>query len=76
LNKIVRDHYPVSRLPADLKAEVAGIEYVRLVIEDADSRAPLSRDVLLQLLEDARRGGPIGDDPVERIRTLRNEWND
>lgn len=76
MNKIVREHYPVSRLPDDLKAQLGSMKYVRLVIEDIDERPAPSRETLLQLIEGVRRAEPIGDDPVERIRKLRDEWDD
>ena len=31
MNKIVREHYPVSKLPEDLRAEFEGLETVKIV---------------------------------------------
>lgn len=75
MNKIVRDHYPVSSLPADLREGLDPKNSVRIVIEET---APLSAQthLLLELLDRARRCEPIGDDPVARIRKLRDEWDD
>ena len=39
MNKIVREHYPVSKLPDDLQREFEGFESVTLVGED---RSPAS----------------------------------
>jgi len=37
MNKITREHYPVSKLPEDLKKEFAGFETVTLVGEGGES---------------------------------------
>jgi len=42
MNKIVREHYPVSKLPEDLREELVGRETVRIVIEDDDGLAGLT----------------------------------
>lgn len=36
MNKIVREHYPASRLPEDLRTGLRGAEHVRVVIETVD----------------------------------------
>ena len=33
MNKIVREHYPVSKLPEDLREGLANVETVKIVIE-------------------------------------------
>ncbi|PYE34985.1 hypothetical protein C8J35_103391 [Rhizobium sp. PP-F2F-G38] len=38
MNKIVREHYPASRLPEDLRTGLQGAEHVRVVIEAMDDR--------------------------------------
>jgi hypothetical protein len=76
MNKIVRDHYPVSRLPDDLRAGLDPGDVVRVVVENMDVPIVSSRASLRQLLDEARKLQPIGDDPVERIRKLRDEWDD
>mgnify|MGYP001336529155 CR=1 FL=1 len=78
MNKIVRDYYPVKRLPQDLREEVGNAEYVRLVIENVDARPPLSKDALKRLLKEAREHarGVTTEEAVSRIRALRDEWDD
>ena len=78
MNKIVRDHYPVSRLPQDLQAEIGKAKYVRVVIEQEESRPTPSREDLLRLLEDARGSarGITTEEAVSRVRALRDEWDD
>ncbi len=78
MNKIVRDHYPVSQLPQDLQAEIGPAKYVRLVIENEEPGDKASREELLRLLKSARgsaRGIPI-EEAVSRVRALRDEWDD
>jgi hypothetical protein len=75
MNKIVRDHYPVSRLPDDLREGLDPGDVVRVVIENMEEKYVSSRAALRQLLEQARMLEPIGDDPVERIRRIRDEWD-
>jgi hypothetical protein len=37
MNKIVREHYPVSKLPEDLREQFEGAKTVRIVSEEAES---------------------------------------
>lgn len=34
MNRVVREHYPVSKLPEDLREQFPGAETVRIVVED------------------------------------------
>jgi len=71
MNKIVREHYPVSKLPEDLRVGLRPDDAVRIVIETLD-RSPTRIE---ELFARARQIPGIGDDPVERIRKLRDEWD-
>lgn len=75
MNKIVREYYPVSSLPDDLRVGLDPKNSARVIVEE---RAPLSEQTnrLLELLDSARRSPPLDDDPVGRIRKLRDEWDD
>ena len=75
MNKIVREHYPVSSLPEDLRQDLDPETYVRIVIEELDTSPKRTRS-LADMLADVRQLTPIGDDPVARIRKLRDEWED
>lgn len=75
MNRIVREHYPVEKLPADLREGMEPGETVRVTVEEVP-HPDGSKERLAALLELARRAQPIGDDPVERIRRLRDEWDD
>jgi hypothetical protein len=74
MNKIVREHYPVDRLPEDLKVGLDPTQEVRIVIEQDQPVRPVP--TLTELLELRSQFKPATDDPVERIRKLRDEWDD
>ena len=42
MNKIIRDHYPVSALPDELRRAAAPASHVRLIIEQIDEDAGAS----------------------------------
>ena len=75
MNKIIRDHYPVSALPDDLRGGLDPKMRVRVIIEEQQAQL-WGTTQLSDLLAAARRLPPIGDDPVARIRKLRDEWDD
>lgn len=75
MNRIVKEFYPVEKLPDDLRAGFEGKRLVRVVIEEAQAGKKLSRQELIDRLSEIR-ANPIGDDPVARIRELRDEWDD
>lgn len=72
MNKFVHDHYPASKLPEDLREGLQDDEDVRVVIE---SRRKKRGYTLAELLEMKKKIKPATDDPAERIRKLRDEWD-
>jgi hypothetical protein len=76
MNKIVREHYPASKLPDELRQGIASDASVRVTVEEEGSVAP-SREKLLALMEEARRhaGKVTLEEAVQRVRTLRDEWD-
>ncbi|MFG1186342.1 MULTISPECIES: hypothetical protein [Xanthobacter] len=74
MNTIVRQNYPVEKLPEDLQKVGEKSDGLRVIVEAVP--APVSEAKLRELLALARNIEPIGDDPVERIRQLRDEWDD
>ncbi|KKB11921.1 hypothetical protein VE25_10240 [Devosia geojensis] len=79
MNKIVLEHYPVEKLPDDLKAAVGHEGRVTLTIER--ERSPLDRDALVaQLREEKKRmtaeQGRTLAEIVAEVRSLRDEWDD
>lgn len=77
MNKIVREHYPVERLPEDLRGELGLARTVKLVIEAEDDQTmDAARAAAIQeLLEHRRKLVPSANDSVERVRLLRDEWD-
>lgn len=83
MNKIVREHYPVENLPADLREGLSEGSTVRVVVEvdGIEPDEPKRRSVkqTLEHLEKLRQGRVPDTDMVEavsRIRALRDEWED
>ena len=91
MNKIVREHYPVSKLPEELKKEFEGVATVRLVVEEIPA---LTGEAALEAFEakyqahaaslasegsidfSLHRGKTTIPEAVARIRELRDEWDD
>lgn len=78
MNKIVRQHYPASKLPEELREglDPTGRVTVTIVQEERAAR----REELVKLLDQARRrshstGGVTAEEAVTRIRALRDEWD-
>ncbi len=84
MNKIVREHYPVENLPADLREGLGDGATVRVVIEvdaAAGAHAPerITVEKTLEQLEKLRQGRAPDTDIAEaasRVRALRDEWED
>ncbi|MFN3673175.1 MAG: hypothetical protein ACK4VM_14815 [Bosea sp. (in: a-proteobacteria)] len=77
MNKIVREHYPVERLPEDLRAELGLARTVTVVIEAEDNRSTgaARAAAIAELLAHRRTLAPSANDSVERVRQLRDEWD-
>ncbi len=84
MNKIVIEHYPVSRLPEDLRAGLETAGSVRVTVEseaaaDKRPRGPSIAELAAQLKalsEDPTRVITTPEEAVRRIRELRDEWDD
>jgi hypothetical protein len=76
MGRVVREHYPASRLPEELRGTIASDASVKIIIEEEPSNAP-SRERLMELMNQARRNatGVTLEDAVQRIRELRDEWD-
>ena len=77
MNKIVREHYPVERLPEDLRAELGLARTVTVVIEAEEdpSRTAARAAAVAELLQHRKTLAPSEDDAVARVRQLRDEWD-
>jgi hypothetical protein len=79
MNKIVKEHYPASKLPVELREGIEASALVTVTIqEEVGRKEPPSREELRQLIEQAQRDaqGVTMEEAVARIRTLRDEWDD
>jgi hypothetical protein len=80
MNRIVREHYPAEQLPDDLKAIIGPAKTVRLVIEADDAQCTGAGQTFTAWAGELRlrsiKLAPTTDDPVARIRELRDEWDD
>ena len=73
-------HYRASKLPADLRAGLSDDALVSVTVEEERvRRAPASPESLkAQIDRITKKAGPSvsSKDAVERIRKLRDEWDD
>jgi hypothetical protein len=84
MNKIVREHYPVERLPEDLRGGLEGQATVTVTLEqEADQRNrdfAQQKTTLFAAIAEARASikgpGVTSDEAVARVRALRDEWDD
>jgi hypothetical protein len=91
MNKIVREHYPVSKLPEDLRQEFEGSDTVRITIQEEEGPVGLAaveeaerkyqkylQEVAARAPIDigAHRGNITIEEAVARVRSLRDEWDD
>jgi hypothetical protein len=86
MNKIVREHYPVEKLPADLRAELTGVTRVTVEVTqepDAEVVPPpwTAADAVAMIRHMQQRLAAQGrsvtqEEAVRRVRELRDEWDD
>ncbi len=87
MNRIVREHYPVEKLPEDLREGLPAGRKVTVTLEEEVAFEPINLAEVEDALREARpmtladiraRLRPTGLGPneaVERIRALRDEWD-
>lgn len=86
MNKIVREHYPVEKLPEDLRVHFPNAVSVTVEVaeENVVLQAPASRPLSVQEAAELIRGNlgrsrqisRSADDAVAEVRALRDEWDD
>jgi hypothetical protein len=81
MNKIVREHYPVDKLPEDLRELVPNAQDVLIEITVSDApKGKLSGAETAAMIRDLHRNrggrGRTMDEIVKEVRTLRDEWED
>ncbi|MCB1384704.1 MAG: hypothetical protein KDJ80_02090 [Nitratireductor sp.] len=76
MNRIVKKHYPASKLPEELREgiPVDGLVEIQVTAESAPATSQR------ELIGSCSGAGPVGDneidEAVERIRALRDEWGE
>ncbi|MCD2172658.1 hypothetical protein [Rhizobium sp. C4] len=71
MNKIVREHYPVENLPADLREGLEGIDSVRIVLETPiEEIATSGLSALKSALPPPRKPMSL-EESLEAIRSFR-----
>ena len=80
MNEIIHKHYPVDRLPADLRPRLPSGSHVTVTVsEEAPTRRPLSVDEAVALMRKIQvQNGGNGLTPEEaalQVRALRDEWD-
>lgn len=71
MNKIVREHYPVEKLPADLREGLEGIDSVRIVLETPNDDMAISGfSVLNSVLPRPRKPMSL-EESLEAVRSFR-----
>jgi hypothetical protein len=71
MNKVVKEHYPVERLPADLRVGLGEHGWVRIEIEP-DREAPPQRKLSLLVGSGKNVHGDVAS-VLSDIRTLRED---
>lgn len=80
MNKVVREHYPVEKLPKDLRELFPNADEVTIEITAAEEARMLTGAETIAMLERLR--GPAGqqkktmEEIVRDVRQLRDEWED
>jgi hypothetical protein len=85
MNRIVREHYPVEKLPEDLREGIPAGEQVKVIVEPervAFEDSPLLQDLprperVLTLEEMFAMRRPVYssvEETVAHVRALRDEW--
>lgn len=78
MNKIVREHYPASKLPEELRAGLSPGASVKVTVEEELLEGRTSRAEFAKQLESVRRNLDRKvslEEAVDRIRELRDEWD-
>lgn len=77
MNRIVREHYPVEKLPEDLREGLQGT-HVRVTVVPEEGAGSSGRKPLTyaDIRARVKPRGTTTEEAVRRIRELRDEWGD
>ena len=77
MNRIVREHYPVSKLPEELREGLEPGASVTVTVEE--ERKPFTQEELREQFLKVRKSlkpKVTVEEAAARIRELRDEWDD
>lgn len=74
MNRIVRTQTTAAELPPRLREGIAPHAKVEVTVQEIERRP--TREEQIALLAAAKTRPASEDDPVARIRALRDEWDD
>ena len=74
--RVVIENYPVENLPEDLRGEIDPSHRVRVTVEDASDPVNDSVGRFRRHFGAAKHRNTSVDEAVDRIRTLRDEWEE
>lgn len=79
MNKIIREHYPVSRLPEDLRHTFPKDATVRIIVESEERAPRKSFAQIRKEIDNAKQAGAYSSTSAaearNQIRALRDEWD-
>ena len=78
MSRMVHNHYPVERLPDDLRQPLGLVRTVTVVIESDDlpsDEAERKSAAVAELLDLRKTLQSSPADAVTRVRALRDEWD-
>jgi hypothetical protein len=76
MNKIIREHYPASKLPEDLREGVDPESTVTVTVTVEGARRPEHVMSLEEIFAARRPPYRSSEEIVASIRQLRDEWDD
>jgi len=72
VNKIVKEHYPISKLPEDLRTGLDPDAEARVVVEQV--KKPKKVMTLEEMFAARRTVFNSPEEVVQHVRSLRDEW--
>lgn len=75
MNKIVKEHYPVSNLPEDLRQGLDPSAFVTVTVATEQSRPPRKVMTLEEIFALRRPPYRSGEEIDEDVRRQRDEWD-
>ena len=75
MNKIIRHHFPASRLPEELRGDLPDDAQVTVVVEQEAPASTTLPPTLDDLFARARPSFETQDDVNRHVREMRDEWD-